>query len=147
MIEDKTIQAVSESLPVIDVAAGIIWRDNTFLAAQRKKSGAFENLWEFPGGKCEAGESPEAALIRELSEELGITVLQCSLWQTIEHEYSEQNYRVRLYFFHVRAFSGEARAQENQVLRWVTPQEALQLVFLPADQGILTRLNALRLIN
>ncbi len=139
------MQANNDSIPVIDVAAGIIWRDDTFLAAQRK-SGAFENLWEFPGGKCEQAESPEDALIRELKEELGITVLQSSLWQTIEHDYSELNYSVRLFFFHVSAFSGEAKAKENQNLRWVTPQEALKLEFLPADRGILTRLNALRLI-
>lgn len=147
MIEENPMQAAGDSLPVIDVAAGIIWQENTFLVAQRTKSGPFENLWEFPGGKCETGENPEDCLIRELNEELGITVLQCSLWQTIEHEYSELKYRVRLFFFHVRAFSGETRAQENQVLRWVTPQEALKLVFLPADQSILTRLTALRLIE
>ncbi|MCR5813241.1 MAG: (deoxy)nucleoside triphosphate pyrophosphohydrolase [Desulfovibrio sp.] len=140
------MQAACDDLPVIEVAAGIIWRENTFLAAQRKKPGPFFDLWEFPGGKCEEGETPEEALNRELHEELGIKDLQCSLWQTIEHDYSELDYRVRLYFFHVRAFTGEARSRENQLLRWITPQEALRLQFLPADQCILTRLNALRLI-
>lgn len=143
---NNTLEKTLTEGPVIEVAAGIIWRESLFLAAQRTKSGPFESLWEFPGGKCEANERPEEALVRELSEELGIKVQEHALWQTIEHDYHELNYRVRLYFFHVRAFTGEPCSKENQILRWLSPQEALKLEFLPADRGILTRLNALHLL-
>ena len=136
-----------EDQRLIEVAAGIIWRGETFLAAERTEKRDLAHLWEFPGGKCEAGEKPEDTLCRELKEELNITVLASSLWQTLEHSYPEYHYRVRLYFFHVRSFQGEPEARENQGLRWVTPAEAMQLPFVPADQPILTQLGSLRLLS
>ena len=101
-----------------------------------------EGYWEFPGGKLEAGESPAEALARELAEELGIGVRECRFWQSLEHSYAERGFRVRLHFFHVTAFSGEPCPAEGQNLRWVTPAEAPELGFLPADAGVLEQLRA-----
>ena len=125
----------------IDVAAGILWRDGRFLAAQRPPGSIQEGFWEFPGGKVEPGESPAEALIRELQEELGVTVRAPVFWRQAEHAYATPVARhVRLHFFHVRAFTGEPRACEGQALRWVLPREARTVPFLAADLAIVREL-------
>ena len=96
-----------KGLRLVEVAAGIIWRGERFLAAQRPTDKPLEGYWEFPGGKLEEGESPSEALVRELAEELGIGVRQCRFWQSLEYSYAERGFRVRLHFFHVSLFSGE----------------------------------------
>ena len=125
-------------LPILDVAAGIVWRGNHFLAACRPAGKPRAGFWEFPGGKFALGETCNQALARELQEELGITPLTCALWQCVEHHYPEIH--VRLHFVHVRDFSGEPTPREGQELRWVTPAEAMQLPFLPADLALLPEL-------
>lgn len=139
--------AENNALPVIDVAAGIIWRGNRFLAAQRPDYSLLGGFWEFPGGKLERGESAEQALKRELAEELGIGLKDAAFWQHITHDYTERGYAVRLHFFHVKSFTGEPCPQESQQLRWVTPAEAMELEFLPADTQVLAQLCALRLLT
>lgn len=129
--------AKAADLPVVEVAAGILWRDGRLLAAQRPKGKPLAGFWELPGGKLEAGESADAALARELSEELGVTVREARFWRTAEHDYPERGIRVRLRFFHVTDFDGEATAREGQALVWATPEEARALPFLPADADIL----------
>lgn len=124
----------------IEVAAGIIWRDGLFLAAQRPSDKIQSGWWEFPGGKLEPDEDAETALIRELQEELGITVTHCRFWQCVEHCYAERGFSVHLHFFHVTGFTGEPLPSEGQTVRWVTPTEACELGFLPADEGILQAL-------
>lgn len=130
----------------IEVAAGILWRGDRFLAACRPPGSVQEGFWEFPGGKIEHGESPAEAMARELTEELGsglgVTAQHCHFWRLVEHEYAEPPRRVRLHFFHVRGFSGEPRPREGQDLRWVTPQEAQELNFLAADVAVLRELCA-----
>ena len=124
----------------IEVAAGIIWRGKRFLASQRLSDKPLEGYWEFPGGKLEASESPEDALKRELAEELGIGVRQAVFWKSLDHEYEERGFGVRIYFFHVTEFAGEPCGAEGQNLRWVEPQEAFALGFLPADAVVLEEL-------
>ena len=126
----------------IEVAAGIIWRGKRFLASQRLSDKPLEGYWEFPGGKLEAGESPEDALKRELAEELGVGVRQAVFWKSLDHEYVERGFSVRLYFFHVTEFVGEPCGEEGQNLRWVEPQEAFALGFLSADAVVLEELIA-----
>ena len=124
-------------LPLVEVAAGILWREGRLLAAQRPEGKPLAGFWEIPGGKLEAGESPGAALSRELAEELGVTVREARFWRDAEHAYPERGFRVRLHFFHVTDFGGEPVAREGQALAWVTPREARELAFLPADADIL----------
>ena len=125
---------------LIEVAAGIIWRGGRFLAAQRPTDKPLEGYWEFPGGKLEARETPSGALARELAEELGIGVRESRFWQSLKHSYAERGFRVRLHFFHVTAFSGDPCPEEGRNLRCVTPAEALELSFLPADANVLEQL-------
>ena len=124
----------------IEVAAGIVWRGKRFLASQRCSNKPLEGYWEFPGGKLEAGEAPLEALKRELAEELGIGVREANFWKSLDHEYVERGFSVRLYFFHVTEFAGEPCAEEGQNLRWVEPHEASALEFLPADAIVLEEL-------
>ena len=128
--------ARSSDLPVVEVAAGILWHGGRFLAAQRPEGKPHAGFWELPGGKLEAGEAPEAALARELSEELGVTLSKARFWRVVEHAYPERGIRVRLHFFHVTEFGGEPAPREGQTLAWVTPGEAPGLAFLPADAGM-----------
>lgn len=126
----------------IDVAAGIVWRDGRFLAAQRPAGKPHAGFWEFPGGKLEPGEDAAGALIRELREELDITVRGAAFWRLAEHDYPERGLHVRLHFFHVTAFDGEPRSLEGQSLRWILPSEAPSLPFLPADAAVVAALAA-----
>ncbi len=127
------------SLPILDVAAGIVWRGHSFLAACRPAGKPRAGFWEFPGGKFAPGETLQQALARELQEELGITPLACKLWQCVEHRYPEIH--VRLHFVHVQDFAGEPTPREAQELRWVTVAEAMLLPFLPADLALLPELH------
>ena len=131
-----------DGLPLVDVAAGVLWREGRLLAAQRPEGKPLAGFWELPGGKLEAGESAEAALVRELAEELGVTVREAAFWRVSEHAYPERGIRVRLHFFHVTEFDGEPAAREGQALAWVTPEEAAGMAFLPADADMLRELRA-----
>jgi 8-oxo-dGTP diphosphatase len=116
------------------VAAGVIWRDGRFLAAKRPEGKPWAGFWEFPGGKREAGESMVETLSRELREELGITCVSVLPWRTVAQDYPGQ--RIRLHLLHVTAFTGTPFARDGQELRWVTPEEARALSFLPADREL-----------
>ncbi|MCC8193184.1 MAG: 8-oxo-dGTP diphosphatase MutT [Deltaproteobacteria bacterium] len=122
----------------ITAVAGILRRNGEFLAVRRPEGKVMAGYWEFPGGKIEPGETPFTALRRELEEELGIRVDTADFWQTSTHAYAHG--RVTLHVFLVRTFGGEPAPMENQELRWVTPQEAQRLNFLPADLPILREL-------
>lgn len=122
----------------IDVAAGIVWRNARFLAAKRPEGKDRAGFWEFPGGKREAGESMDQTLRRELREELGIECRTVLPWLDICHDYPDIT--VHLYFLHVTDFTGEPAPHDGQSLRWVTPEEARSMNFLPADKEILEKL-------
>ena len=127
-------------MTTLDVVAGILWRNGRCLAVQRPEGKPHAGQWEFPGGKIEAGETPEQALIRELREELSVEARQLRFWTSREHTYTEPARHVRLHFFHVDDFRGEARPNEGQTLRWLRPEEAPALPFLEADKALVQEL-------
>ena len=109
----------------IHVVAGIIWhRDATgqFLIARRQKGKHLEDLWEFPGGKMEIGETPWAALRRELAEEIAISALAGEEFLRVFCPYPERN--VLLDIWTVTEYEGEAVSAEQQALEWITIDEA-----------------------
>jgi len=125
----------------IDVAVGIIW-DSTkskVLVAQRKTQDEHYGQWEFPGGKINFGESVQAALMRELHEELGIDVLSFHLFERLDYEYPRKN--VSLYFHIVTKFTGEARGKEGQKIKWQEINQLQDLEMLEANRGIIQKLN------
>ena len=108
------------SKPYIRVAAGLILdARGRLLLGQRPDGKAWPGWWEFPGGKIEAGETVEQALIRELDEELGIHATRVYPWVVYVHEYPKSI--VELAFCQVTAWEGEPRGRENQALDWVDP--------------------------
>ena len=123
---------------IIEVAAGVLWRDGRFLAVRRPPGASMAGYWEFPGGKIEPGETPAEALVRELDEELGVRAFGLEYWRDMTHDYPHA--RVQLYFFHVRGIDGEPHPREGQELAWLTPGGECGLEFLPADEDILAAL-------
>ena len=103
----------------VDVAVGVlIDTDGRFLVTSRPAGKVYAGHWEFPGGKVEAGESIEAALQRELHEELGISIGPAQGWKTTLHDYPHA--RVRLHFCKVFAWSGAFEMREAQQMAWQT---------------------------
>lgn len=126
---------------VIQVAAGLIIREGRYLIARRKRGTHLGGLWEFPGGKCEAGESLTDCLRRELLEELGVNVAVPVPFRVIRHEYPEKT--VELHFFHCVIRGGEARALDCEEIRWVMPDELAGYEFPPADRPLVDALRRL----
>jgi len=123
----------------VEVAAGVILRpDGRFLLGQRAPDTFYPGYWEFPGGKVEAGETPEGALIRELDEELGIRVKTIRPWVTREHLY-EHAY-VRLHFFEVGDWDGEVNDHVHSALSWERVDQPGVGPMLPANGPILKAL-------
>jgi len=128
-------------LPHIDVVAGVVWSQEPYaaggriLAAQREENDMLGGLWEFPGGRVEAGETREAALARELMEELAIEVAVLHPLPTVDHAYS--HFRMALHPFHCRHTGGSPRAVECAAWRWATIEEIGALSLSVADQRIL----------
>jgi 8-oxo-dGTP diphosphatase len=125
---------------VIDVVAGIIFDEQRkeVLLAFRQPGQHQGNLWEFPGGKMESGESPSVALARELLEEVAITVNRQQHRRTLTHKYADKH--VRLHFRDVTDFDGSPRGLEGQQLRWVRITELAELDFPEANQVIVEEL-------
>jgi 8-oxo-dGTP diphosphatase len=124
---------------VVEVAAGVIQRpDGSFLLAQRPKGKVYAGYWEFPGGKAHAGEPAEAALARELHEELGIDVRVSYPW--IRREYVYPHGHVGLNFFRVLEWSGEPHPREDQAIAWQAFDAAMAAPMLPANAPVLASL-------
>ncbi|GGF74589.1 8-oxo-dGTP diphosphatase MutT [Alteromonas lipolytica] len=101
----------------IDVAVGVILRDTQTYVCLRPEDKHQGGKWEFPGGKVEADEAPEAALVRELQEEVAITTTFCEPLILIEHDYGDKC--VRLHVFTVTGFTGEPTGAEGQPGKWL----------------------------
>ena len=121
-----------------EVVAALIWDGNRFLVCQRPAHKARGLLWEFVGGKVEAGETKEQALIRECHEELAITVAVQDVFAEIDHVYPDLT--VHLTLFNASIAEGTPQKIEHNDLRWITIEEIDQYAFCPADEEILRRL-------
>jgi 8-oxo-dGTP diphosphatase len=122
------------------VACALIDRDGRVLIAQRPEGKGMAGLWEFPGGKVEAGERPEQCLIRELQEELGITVKEACLAPLTfaSHPYDEFHLLMPLYV--CRRWDGLVTATEHKALKWVRPQALRDYPMPPADEPLIPAL-------
>ena len=124
----------------IDVAAAAIVRDGCYLITQRMAKAVFPGLWEFPGGKVADGETPEAALIRELQEELGVDTRASCLapFTFASHEY--EDFRLLMPLYVCRIWQGRPVAREGQELAWVRPQKMRCYPMPPADEPLVAML-------
>lgn len=121
----------------IEVVAAVLASGGKILATARGY-GAFKGFWEFPGGKVEPGETLEAALTRELREELAIEVSVGELLGTIDYEYPE--FFIRLHCFSCEILGGELKLLEHSAARWLPRRELPALNWLPADLEIVRQL-------
>lgn len=129
--------------PFIVVAAALVDRDGRLLVQQRPEGLPMAGLWEFPGGKLEAGETPEQALIRELAEELAIDVDHACLAPACFASEALGEKHLLLLLYVCRKWGGTPVAQHASALRWVRPVELHALDMPPADKPLIGLLEAL----
>ena len=125
---------LDRSVPVVWVVAAALFNDqDQVLVAQRPKGKSLEGLWEFPGGKMEPNEGPEAALIRELKEELGIDVGIGCLAPLTFASFPYPKFHLMMPLYAARKWQGEPTGREGQALKWVSKFELRDLEMPPAD--------------
>ncbi len=122
------------------VACALVDIDGRVLVAQRPEGKAMAGLWEFPGGKLRPGESPEAALIRELREELAINTEQSCLAPLTFASHAYEGFHLLMPLFVCRVWKGEPTPQEMQTIRWMRPNELKHLPMPPADEPLIAHL-------
>ena len=130
----------SKSIKTIEVVAAIIIKDNQVFATQRGY-GQWQGWWEFPGGKIEPGETPEAALTREIREELNAEITVGHLLQTIEWDYPAFHLTMRCYLCTLN--SDQLHLNEHSASAWLTRKTLRSVTWLPADVVILDRIEEL----
>ena len=119
------------------VAVALIDADDRVLIAQRPEGKALAGLWEFPGGKIDQGERPEAALIRELQEELGITVKEACLAPLTFASYAYPEFHLLMPLYVCRRWEGFVQSREGQALKWVRARDLRQFPMPPADEPLI----------
>jgi 8-oxo-dGTP diphosphatase len=122
----------------VPVVAGLIRRQGKDLVGQRPEGASLARTWEFPGGKIELGESPEEALARELSEELGIQAEIGPLKFAASHTYGKTG--ILFLFFEVKYWKGQIKPQQHLDLRWVSPKELGGLELPEANSKFLNQI-------
>lgn len=124
-------------MKTIEVVAAIIHKDNCYLATQRGY-GDFEGMWEFPGGKIEAGESQEEALKREIKEELNVDIEIGMQICTVDYDYPKFHLTMHCYCCNVS--NGEIKLLEHKSAKWLTKDELNMVEWLPADIAVISKL-------
>ena len=131
-------------MKIVTVAAcALIDADGRVLLAQRPEGKSMAGLWEFPGGKIEAGETPEQSLIRELNEELGIAVKEACLAPLTFASHSYADFHLLMPLYVCRRWDGTVTAREGQQLAWVRPNRLRDYPMPPADIPLIPHLTAL----
>ncbi len=132
-------------MKTIHVAAGIIRRngDGDEVLAVQRGYGDMQGLWEFPGGKVERGESPEDACVRELAEELQVSVTDLRDFYTVEYDYEDFHLSMECFFCRIDTSEGDTEPQRNDRqldIRWVSRRSLASLEWMPADKGLVEAL-------
>ena len=127
-------------MKTIKVAAAIILDEGKIFATQRRY-GEFAGDWEFPGGKLEPGESAEAAVVREIKEELGVVVEPLELFDTVEYDYP--NFHLSMDCFICQIKEGRLELREHSAAKWLTKETLDSVNWLEADQGLVEKLKVL----
>jgi 8-oxo-dGTP diphosphatase len=121
--------------PAVPVAVGILLRENRILVTRRREGTHLAGSWEFPGGKVQPGEEPEATLRREIEEEVGVRFEKSTLIHRQQHVYSER--QVDLYFYLCTGVTGEPASSEGQEIRWVSASDLDHLPTPPANGEVI----------
>jgi len=124
-------------MKTIEVVAAII-KDKDTILATRRGYGEFVNMWEFPGGKVEVGETSEEALIREIREELSITISVDQFVTTVDYDYP--NFHLTMHCFLCTQVNGKLTLNEHNDAKWIHKSELDDLDWLPADLELLQEL-------
>lgn len=122
---------------MIEVTAAIICKEGKFLICQRPKGKNCELLWEFPGGKIEPSETGEQCIVREIQEELGVTLRVLRKLTDVVCEYPDRT--VHLHFYVTEIESGELVRKEHNAFAWITEADILNYQFCPADAKMLSQ--------
>ncbi len=125
------------NMKIIRVVAAIII-DNGKVFATQRGYGEFKDGWEFPGGKIDAGEKPEEALIREIKEELDTEVEVLELLNTVEYDYP--NFHLSMDCFICKIIAGNLVLKEHEAAAWLTKETLYSVSWLPADQGLIPQI-------
>ncbi len=125
----------------IEVVAAIIHDAEGRLFATQRGYGEWKDWWEFPGGKMEAGETPEEALRREIREELDTQIVVERLVETVEWDYPAFHLTMHCYLCHVE--SGRLELKEHEAARWLAPSELESVDWLPADRDLIKTLKSI----
>ena len=128
---------------VLVAACALIDSDGRVLIAQRPEGKSMAGLWEFPGGKVETGERPEATVIRELKEELGIVVKEECLAPLTFASHLYPDFHLLMPLYVCRRWEGIVEAREGQKLKWVRPRDLRGYPMPPADEPLIPHLTAL----
>ncbi|MBL6952928.1 MAG: (deoxy)nucleoside triphosphate pyrophosphohydrolase [Alphaproteobacteria bacterium] len=132
------------SLPMLLVtAAALVDIDGRVLVQQRPEGKAMAGLWEFPGGKVEAGENLEQSLIRELREELDIDVTEACLAPFTFASHAYEDFQLVMPLFVCRVWKGTLRPREGQAIKWLRPVRMTDLPMPPADRPLVAMLRDL----
>ena len=135
-----TIEAKPALPLVLVVACALVDTDGRVLICKRPEGKALAGLWEFPGGKVEPGEGPEAALIREMHEELGITITASCLAPFVFASHSYETFHLLMPLYLCRRWEGVVVAKEHAALAWVKPNALSAYAMPPADAPLVAYL-------
>lgn len=125
---------------VLVAACALVDPDNRVLIAQRPAGKSMAGLWEFPGGKVEAGETPEAALVRELQEELSVKTKKDCLAPLTFASHSYEDFHLLMPLYVCRKWHGMPMGLEGQALKWVRPLKLREYPMPPADEPLVSHL-------